>query len=126
MVVLSGRQINPFRSTYEFMSVARPRNRLVYFRVSEDEFQRLSGMCHGAEGARSISELARSAVNRMLSEQNGDRMLSVDQRLELVEAHLRTLTELLAANRSPEQAESGCAPQSGSADVPAPDSQNRE
>ena len=79
------------------MSVAKPRNRLVYFRVSEDEFQKLSRMCQGNEGARSISELARSAVNRMLAEQNGESS-SVDHKLEILRAQIGTLTELLAAS----------------------------
>jgi hypothetical protein len=47
------------------MSVLRPRNRLVYFRVSEDEFQQFSGICDSA-GARSISDLARVALQRMI------------------------------------------------------------
>ncbi len=50
------------------MSVLKPRNRLVFFRVSEDEFQKLSSMCTAGDGARSISELARSAVHRLIAE----------------------------------------------------------
>ncbi len=47
------------------MSVLRPRNRIVYFRVSEDEFDEVSRACQ-ATGARSISELARSAMIHMI------------------------------------------------------------
>ena len=43
------------------MAVLKPRKRLVYFRLSEDEFQRISRLCESS-GARSISELARLAV----------------------------------------------------------------
>jgi hypothetical protein len=43
------------------MSVLRPRNRLVNFRLSEDEFERLKGSCE-AFGARSISDFARTSV----------------------------------------------------------------
>lgn len=49
------------------MAVLKPRNRLVYFRVSEEEFQLFSGMCE-IEGARSISDLARLALQRLAHE----------------------------------------------------------
>src|SRR5580704_4782187 len=52
------------------MSVLKPRNRLVYFRVSEDEFQQFNQMCESV-GARSISDLARSAIQQMI-QQHGD------------------------------------------------------
>jgi hypothetical protein len=53
------------------MAVLKPRNRLVYFRVSEEEFQLLTSMCQ-AEGARSISELARVALQRLAHEHKGN------------------------------------------------------
>ena len=43
------------------MSVLRPRNRLVNFRLSEDEFEKLKTSC-STLGARSVSDFARSAV----------------------------------------------------------------
>jgi len=45
----------------------RPRNRLVYFRVSEDEYQRFNELCVST-GSRSISDLARSAMQSMMQE----------------------------------------------------------
>lgn len=81
------------------MSVAKPRNRLVYFRVSEEEFQKLAGMCHGSDGARSISDLARSAVNRMIADQNREQTFStVDHKLDTLQNQVQTLTELLTRN----------------------------
>jgi hypothetical protein len=47
------------------MPVLHPRTRLVYFRVSEEEFQQLNEMCQSS-GARSISELARQAIRKVL------------------------------------------------------------
>jgi len=47
------------------MSVMRPRNRLVYFRLSEDEFRELNELCQVAS-ARSISDVARQAVQHMI------------------------------------------------------------
>lgn len=49
------------------MRVLKPRNRLVYFRVSEEEFNRFSKICEAA-GARSISDLARVAVQHLIHE----------------------------------------------------------
>lgn len=47
------------------MSILKPRTRIVYFRVTEEDFHRLVGLCP-VHGARSISELARSAVQNMI------------------------------------------------------------
>jgi hypothetical protein len=43
------------------LPVLNPRTRLVNFRVSEDEFQRLKETC-ARSGARSVSDFARAAV----------------------------------------------------------------
>ena len=80
------------------MSVARPRNRLVYFRVSEDEFQKLASLCQGPEGARSISDVARSAVTRMLAERNGTQASAFDEKIDSLNVQIRQLTELLASS----------------------------
>ena len=45
------------------MSILKPRNRLVNFRLTEEEFVYLRDACL-AQGARSISDFARSAVLR--------------------------------------------------------------
>ncbi len=52
------------------MSVLRPRNRLVNFRLSEDEFELLRDSC-GLFGARSISDFARTSVLDRLSQGAG-------------------------------------------------------
>jgi DNA-binding transcriptional regulator GbsR (MarR family) len=48
------------------VAVLKPRERLVYFRISEDEFHQFVSVCE-QEGARSVSDLARSAVQRLIS-----------------------------------------------------------
>ena len=86
------------------MSVLKPRNRLVYFRVSEDEFLQFSEMCHSV-GARSLSALARTAMQRMLStprekeeEVLVEKLKAFDeQAAELIE-RLRCINELLESN----------------------------
>jgi hypothetical protein len=54
------------------VAVLKPRERLVYFRVSEDEFRQFVGVCEQA-GARSVSDLARSAVQRLIADGNRQR-----------------------------------------------------
>ena len=54
------------------MAVLKPRERLVYFRISEDEFHQFVGLCE-KEGARSVSDLVRSAVQRLITDGNRQR-----------------------------------------------------
>lgn len=54
------------------MAVLKPRERLVYFRISEDEFRQFISVCEQA-GARSVSDLARSAVQRLIADGNRQR-----------------------------------------------------
>ncbi len=49
------------------MSVLKPRNRLVNFRLSEEEFERMKSACQKS-GARSVSDFARGAVLRAMEE----------------------------------------------------------
>ena len=54
------------------MGVLKPRERLVYFRISEDEFHQFVSVCE-QEGARSVSDLARNAVQRLIAEGSRNR-----------------------------------------------------
>jgi hypothetical protein len=56
-------------------------------------------MCQGAEGARSISDLARSAVARLIADKKGGGPSTFEQKLENLQAQLQMLTELLAQNQ---------------------------
>jgi hypothetical protein len=49
------------------MGVLKPRSRLVHFRMSEEEFQKIQHLCH-VTGARSISDVARAAVQKFIAE----------------------------------------------------------
>jgi hypothetical protein len=84
------------------VAVLKPRERLVYFRISEDEFHQFLGVCE-QEGARSVSDLARSAVQRLITDGNRDREeRELAPKVELLEqligeltAQVRLLTTLL-------------------------------
>jgi len=87
------------------MPVLKPRNRLVYFRVSEDEFLQFSAMCRAA-GARSLSALARTAMMRMLAEPSpgpegslSEKLKAFDELTSALIEKLRCINELLEANR---------------------------
>ncbi|MCC7236050.1 MAG: hypothetical protein IT163_12140 [Bryobacterales bacterium] len=84
------------------MSVIRPRNRLVNFRLSEDEFEKLRDSC-ALFGARSISDFARSSVLSRL-EQNpaqetgpSHRIQSLDTKVNELETRVGQLLHLLEA-----------------------------
>lgn len=84
------------------MSVLKARSRVVYFRVSEDEFNDFLKMCHAAK-ARSPSDLARSALQRMLKEEEdrgmlADRLKTFDELILRVNEKLTEMGELLRAN----------------------------
>ena len=81
------------------MAVLSPRNRLVYFRVSEEEFQRFSALCL-SEGARSLSEFARCAVQRFIDgslpgreDPVNLRLKRLDSLIEELEIRIRLLNE---------------------------------
>ena len=84
------------------MAVLKPRERLVYFRISEDEFHQFLGVCE-QEGARSVSDLARSAVQRLITDGNRDReerelapkVEMLEQLIGELTAQVRLLTKLL-------------------------------
>jgi hypothetical protein len=85
------------------VAVLKPRERLVYFRISEDEFRQFASVCEQA-GARSVSDLARNAVQRLIAEGNrqreGDDMSEKMFRLERLIAAVTEQLQLLAANQS--------------------------
>jgi septation ring formation regulator EzrA len=76
---------------------------LVYFRVSEDEFRQFVSVCEQA-GARSVSDLARNAVQRLIAD--GQRHLedhSIEDRIQVLERLIAAVTEqleLLGVNRA--------------------------
>ena len=85
------------------MAVLKPRERLVYFRVSEDEFRQFVSVCEQA-GARSLSDLARSAVQRLIADGNRQRedenLADKVLRLERLIAEVTQQLHLLSRNRA--------------------------
>jgi DNA-binding transcriptional regulator GbsR (MarR family) len=75
------------------VAVLKPRERLVYFRISEDEFHQFVSVCE-QEGARSVSDLARSAVQRLIA--NGNRQREDQNLAPKVETLEKLIAELTA------------------------------
>jgi hypothetical protein len=77
------------------VAVLKPRERLVYFRVSEDEFRQFVSVCEQA-GARSVSDLARNAVQRLIAEGQRNREdHSIDEKIQVLERLIAAVTEQL-------------------------------
>jgi hypothetical protein len=67
----------------------------VYFRISEDEFGKLNQLCE-MQGARSLSELARTAMRDMIGQAGGEPAQNiVVTKLETLERMLIELNEAL-------------------------------
>ena len=77
------------------MAVLKPRERLVYFRVSEDEFRQFVSVCEQA-GARSVSDLARNAVQRLIAEGQRQRDgQELEEKMQVLERLIAAVTEQL-------------------------------
>jgi hypothetical protein len=62
------------------MSLIRSRTKVVYFRVSEAEFDRYMAFCR-AQGVRSISDLARSGLENLVAEDQGYTLSGLTERV---------------------------------------------
>lgn len=84
------------------MAVLKPRERLVYFRVSEEEFRQFVSVCEQG-GARSVSDLARSAVQRLIADGQRQREgTELEEKMRMLERLITAVTEqlsLLTVNR---------------------------
>jgi hypothetical protein len=77
------------------VAVLKPRERLVYFRISEDEFRQFSSVCEQG-GARSVSDLARNAVQRLIAEGQREREgQELEEKMRVLEGLIAAVTEQL-------------------------------
>jgi hypothetical protein len=77
------------------VAVLKPRERLVYFRVSEDEFRQFVSVCEQA-GARSVSDLARNAVQRLIADGQRHREdHSIEEKIQVLDRLIAAVTEQL-------------------------------
>jgi hypothetical protein len=69
------------------LSILKRRSRMISFRLSEDEYANLRSVCETA-GARSVSDLARDAVHRLISK---DSEIPLEDVLRALEGRVNTL-----------------------------------
>lgn len=77
------------------MAVLRPRNRIVYFRISQEEFHQLDALCKTTEVGRSVSELSREAVRQLIMNGQGAETGHVGETLERVDRKVTVLNDKL-------------------------------
>ena len=63
------------------MAVNAPRRKLISFRISDDEFEQLN-LLRAERGTRSVSELARVALQEVMSSKRGPSTPSTGERLD--------------------------------------------
>lgn len=73
------------------MAVGKPRSKSIIFRITQDEYDRLSSKIV-TSGTRGFSEFARSRVLRAIGEPS---LADVGQKLSELEAAVHRLTELI-------------------------------
>ena len=69
------------------MAILKRRSRMISFRLSEEEYAGLRTLCEN-EGARSVSDLARDAVSRLMRKEPG---IPVETILRTLEGRMDTL-----------------------------------
>ena len=96
------------------MAVLKPREKLVYFRISEDEFRQFVSVCE-QEGARSVSDLARNAVQRLIADGNrqredgdlAEKMYQLERLIAAVTEQLQILTGNQTGTQGPVELSQG-------------------
>lgn len=79
------------------LPTVKPRTRIVYFRISEDEFTKFCDLCE-EQGVRSLSELARLAVRAMLQPERksdlSERLNELERCILELNHHLKSLPQV--------------------------------
>jgi hypothetical protein len=81
------------------MAILKPRTRLVYFRISESEYEQILRLCEQT-GARSVSDFARSAIRRLTEPKTDEQLLQTKNALEELLVELKSSVRQLTALES--------------------------
>jgi hypothetical protein len=82
------------------MSFLKRRNRMVIFRVTEDEYENLKAVCSD-RGARNLSDFARSELLQSIQRAGppdpavAGQLSQIDQKLSMLEHVVRRMAQLL-------------------------------
>ena len=67
------------------------RSRMISFRLTAEEYDRFRELCY-SNGIRSVSEMARAAINTMLSKPIEDRKETLETRVSELESRVHLLS----------------------------------
>ena len=86
------------------MNLALRRSKMISFRLSPEEYQRFRHMC-AERGVRSISDLARTALQKLVAAENDDDPLSYEvrdlrQQVESLSHELDRITQLVEGRKA--------------------------
>jgi len=76
------------------MAILKPRNRILIFRLTEDEYSNLQTAC-STDGARSLSDFARTRLLGTITTEPA--VSSVEQKLTDLQSQMRIVVERLEA-----------------------------
>jgi hypothetical protein len=83
----------------------RPKNKILSFRLSEEEYETLKTCCE-AQGGRSMSDLARVAVQTLVMNGGGagekaiqSRLNALDGRVQVLDLAVGRLTQILEGSK---------------------------
>jgi DNA-binding transcriptional regulator GbsR (MarR family) len=85
------------------MASFRNRTKVVYFRVSDAEFQQFKDLCRH-RGARNMSDLVRSAIQMMARQSENSFELNVTERLRQLENSIEKLSRAVEHGNPEQQA----------------------
>lgn len=80
------------------MAISKPRNRVVLFRLTQEEYQQVQEACQEG-GARSVSDFARARI--LGSAPGGLSLTQIQTQLAELTATVTKLTETVAASQGP-------------------------
>ena len=76
------------------MPVLKPRNRVVVFRLTQDEYEDLKTVC-SVRGARNISDFARSELLISMEQERRPEAALLYQKLSNLESKIQRMSQLL-------------------------------
>jgi hypothetical protein len=85
------------------MANLRNRTKVVYFRVSDAEFEQFKDLCRH-HGARNMSDLVRSAIQMMARQSENSFELNVTERLRQLENSIEKLSRAMEQGSREQQA----------------------
>jgi len=91
------------------MSVIKRKTRMISFRLSDEEYAHLTNLCE-TQGARSLSDLARAAMQSLITNgaANGtagieERISHLDGRVKVLDRAVERLSQVVAMAGGPEE-----------------------